>query len=107
MLSVQGVREGQQFCDSAMEFIHKREFLEEGDVVSLEIESRCRFMLLDDSNLRALKRGCRYQYYGDRVEGMRCELSVPHPGFWNIVIDTGGDTRNIRYTIDLLSAATV
>ncbi|MEM9480963.1 MAG: DUF1883 domain-containing protein [Verrucomicrobiota bacterium] len=105
MLSVQRVREGQQFCDSAIEFIHKREFLEAGDVVSLEIEAPCRFMLLNDMNLRALKRGCRYKYYGGRMDGIRSDLTVPESGFWNIVIDTGGDTRNIRYTIDLLSTA--
>ena len=88
-----------------MEFIHKREHLEEGDVVVLEIDTSCRFMIMDDANLRALKLGCRYHFIGGHVSRATSEIAVPRSGDWNVVIDTGGDTRNICYTIDLHAAA--
>ena len=88
-----------------MEFIHKREHLEEGDVVALEIDTTCRFMIMDDANLRAMKLGCLYHHIGGHISGTTSEIAVPRSGDWNVVIDTGGDTRNICYKIDLHSAA--
>ena len=88
-----------------MEFIHKREYLETGDVVVLEIDTSCRFLVMDDASLDALKRGRRFQSVGGHVSSEKSEITIPRSGYWNIVIDTGGDTRNIRYTISLQSPA--
>ena len=87
-----------------MEFIHKREYLERGDLVVLEIDTSCRFMIMEDASLNAMKRGSRYQYIGGHVSEATNEIIVPRSGYWNIVIDTGGDTRNIRYTVNVLSS---
>ncbi len=87
-----------------MDFIHSREYLNEGDIVQLECDTQCNFMLTDDSNFSNYKRGSNFSYYGGKFEYFPARIAVPHTGYWNITIDLGGGSANIRYNLSVIKA---
>jgi hypothetical protein len=87
-----------------MDFIHSREHLDEGDIVQLDCDTQCNFMLTDDSNFARYKRHGNFDYYGGKFEYFPARIVVPHTGYWNITIDLGGGRANIRYNLSFLRA---
>jgi hypothetical protein len=88
-----------------MNFIHSREFLNEGDTVVLDCDTQCNFMLTDDTNFSSYKRCGRFQYYGGFFKKFPARIAVPHAGHWNITLDLAGGRANIRYGFRILRAA--
>lgn len=84
-----------------MDFIHSREYLNQGDVVVLNCDTQCNFRLIDDSNFTAFQRGGRHTYYGGFFQRFPAKLVAPSPGNWNVVVDLGGARANIRYAINV------
>ena len=85
-----------------MNFLHQREHLKAGEVVVLQCDTQCNFMLIDDSNFGSYQRGGRFAYYGGHFKYFPAKVVVPNSGYWNIVIDLGGGSANIRYSIGFL-----
>lgn len=71
-----------------MHFIHSRKKLNKGDVVELNCDSFCNFMLTDESDFSAYKRGDIFGYFGGHFKSFPARITVPHAGEWNIIIDT-------------------
>ena len=90
-----------------MEFIHSREYLNQGDIVELDCDTQCNFMLTDDSNFSSFKRGESFRYYGGFSERFPARLGVPHSGYWNITIDLGPGQGHIRYGLRVIKAKSV
>lgn len=88
-----------------MNFLHKREYLNAGDVAVVSCSHQCNVLLLDDSNFSQYQRGGRYQYLGGHYERLPARIGAPHSGQWNIVIDLGGGSASIRHSIEVLRAA--
>lgn len=84
-----------------MSFIHAREFLNEDDVVIVHCSHQCNVLLLDDSNFSYYRSGRRCSYYGGFYQRLPARIPAPHSGNWNIVIDLGGGSANIRYSINI------
>ena len=80
-------------------FLHAREYLSSGDAAILSCDTQCNFMLLDDSNFAAYRRGEGYHYYGGFFRRFPARVSAPHTGNWNAVVDLGGGSAKIRYSI--------
>lgn len=86
-------------------FIHAREWLEEGDIVVVECDHQCNVMLTDDANFQSYRRGGRFEYFGGHYKMLPARIAVPRNGHWNVTIDLGGRPANIRYNISYLKAA--
>lgn len=87
------------------DFIHAREYLDEGDVVVVSCSHQCNVRLMDDSNFSYYRRGQGHRYYGGFFRVLPARIAVPHSGHWNVAIDLGGGRANIRYSINYLKAA--
>ncbi|WP_430765387.1 DUF1883 domain-containing protein [Pseudomonas citronellolis] len=71
-----------------MKFIHKREHLNEGDLVVIECSRTCNIRLMTDANFRSFKNGARHVYHGGAFERFPARIRVPSTGFWNVTLDT-------------------
>lgn len=87
-----------------MQFIHSREFLNNGDVVKLDCDTQCNFTIMTDSNFAAFRRKARFSYYGGHFSSFPATIVVPSSGFWNIVIDLGGGAASIKYNLSVIRA---
>lgn len=82
-----------------MEFIHAREYLEGGQAVRVDCDTQCNVMLTDDVNFMSYKRGQGFRYFGGQFKAFPAIITPPHGGHWNVTIDLGGGSANIRYSI--------
>ena len=87
------------------DFIHAREYLEDGDVVIVDCDHQCNVMVMDDSNFSSYRSGRQFTYHGGHYKMLPARIAVPHSGNWNTVIDLGGGRANIRYNIRYLRSA--
>ena len=85
-----------------MNFIHSREYLNRGDIVQLDCDIQCNFMITTDAAFSSYRCGGRFQYYGGHYQRFPARITVPHSDNWNITIDLGGGRANIRYNISVL-----
>ncbi|CAJ8563464.1 DUF1883 domain-containing protein [Burkholderia pseudomallei] len=85
-----------------MNFIHSRELLNEGDVVVVNCDYQCNVMLTTDSNFQRYRSGQRFEYFGGHYKRFPVRLRVPSTGHWNVTIDLGGGSANIRYSINFV-----
>ena len=82
-----------------MNFIHAREYLEQGQAVRVDCDTQCNVTLTDDSNFAAYQHGQGFKYFGGHFKRFPAILRPPHSGYWNVTIDLGGRAANIRYNI--------
>jgi hypothetical protein len=86
------------------QFIHGREYLGSGDLVEVDCDTQCNVMLLTDNDFASYKRDEAFNYYGGHFKYFPARLSAPYAGSWNIIIDLGGGSANIRYAIRVIKA---
>jgi hypothetical protein len=80
-------------------FIHAREHLDRGDSVIVDCDTQCNVMLLSDTDFSNYRIGRDFHYHGGHYKRFPVSLSAPGPGYWNVVIDLGGGSANIKYSI--------
>ncbi|OSL95220.1 hypothetical protein EBAG_00501 [Escherichia coli T426] len=86
-----------------MSHIHSREYMNDGDIVTVQCSHQINVLLMDDSNYRAFKRGGRFTYYGGFYERFPANITSPHSGYWNVVLALPpGHRANIRYSINVI-----
>ncbi|MDX6696204.1 MAG: hypothetical protein QOF02_3807 [Blastocatellia bacterium] len=85
-----------------MSFLHKREYLDEGDVVVVNCSHQCNVMLTTDENFQRYRRGDEFHYHGGFYKRLPARIPVPRTGQWNITLDLGGGNANIRYSINII-----
>ncbi|MGV3000750.1 DUF1883 domain-containing protein [Vibrio sp. E150_018] len=78
--------------------------LNQGDIVVVECSHQCNVRILTDSNFSNYKRGSRFQYHGGFYEMLPARIQAPTTGYWNVVLDLGGGSANIRHSISVISA---
>jgi hypothetical protein len=83
-----------------MTFLHKREYLNRGDVVEVNCSHQCNVMLTDDANFHKYKSlGGNFRYYGGFCNRLPARIMVPSSGYWNITLDLNGGSANIRHSM--------
>lgn len=82
-----------------MDFIHAREYLEDGQAIRVDCDTQCNVMLTDDANFSSYKSGQRFTYFGGNFKAFPAIIRPPRSGHWNVVVDLGGGSANIRYNI--------
>ncbi|MEX9852082.1 MULTISPECIES: DUF1883 domain-containing protein [Providencia] len=89
-----------------MQFLHKRMYLNAGDIVVVDCSHQCNILLMTDSNFNNYKnrRGFDHHGGGGHFTRLPARLSVPHSGYWTVTIDLGGGSANIRHRISVIEA---
>lgn len=85
-----------------MRFIHQRRHLNKDDVVQLDCDTQCNFMLLTDSDYKAYQQVRRFTYKGGTFKHFPARIAAPESGYWNIIIDLAGAKGEIQYNITIV-----
>jgi len=85
-----------------MRFIHQRRYLEKDEVVQLDCDTQCNFMLLSDADYDAYQQLRRFSYTGGTFKQFPARITVPASGHWNIIIDLAGAKGEIQYNISVV-----
>ena len=88
-----------------MQFLHQREYLNEGDIVVVNCSNRCNIRLMSDSDFYSYRRGRSHRYHGGHYGRLPARIVVPGDGYWNITLDLGGGSASIQHSIGILKAA--
>ena len=86
-----------------MNFLHYDVAASEGDVVRVTLDKQANVRLMDDSNFAFYKKGDLYHFYGGLATKSPIDISVPHGGNWNLVVDLGGYAGTVRASIQVLN----
>jgi hypothetical protein len=86
---------------AAPRFIHQRHHLKGGDIVQLDCDTQCNFMLLSDADYAAYQCVRPFTYCGGTFKHFPARITVPETGDWNIVIDLAGAHGEISYNITI------
>ena len=87
-----------------MEFLHRHENLNRGDIVELSCDTQCNFMLLSDTDFWSYKSGRSFHYIGGQTRLVRTRLAAPHSGSWHVVVDLGGGSGMLRHSLRIIPA---
>ena len=82
-----------------MNFIHAREYLQEGDIVVVTSDYQCNVAIMTDSEFRNYQSGRKFSHWGGPYTDFPARIVVPHTDNWNVTLDLGGGSANIRYSI--------
>lgn len=85
-----------------MKHIHAREYLSGRSTVRVDCDHQCNVLLMDDRNYTSYRSGRRFEHYGGSYTHFPALIGVPRSNHWNVVIDLGGRSANIRYDISYL-----
>jgi hypothetical protein len=88
-----------------MQFLHKREYLNRGDIVLVNCSHRCNIRLMSDMDFQSFQNGRSHHYYGGHYDRLPASISVPEDGWWNVTLDLGDGRASIRHSIQFLKAA--
>jgi hypothetical protein len=88
-----------------MDFIHAREYLQQGDLVVVNSSHQCNIILTTDSEFQNYKARRSFRHYGGHYKMFPARVAVPHTDNWNIILDLGGGSANIRYSISYVKQA--
>ncbi|HAS8353704.1 DUF1883 domain-containing protein [Morganella morganii] len=89
-----------------MQFLHKRMHLNAGDTVVVGCSHQCNILLMTDSNFSNYKSGRGFSHHGGGgfFTRLPAKLVAPHSGYWNITLDLGGGSANIKHSISVIPA---
>jgi len=86
------------------DYIHGRQHIDSGDTVKVDCDTQCNVMLLSDNDFSSYKAGRSYNYHGGFYKHFPALITVPRNGFWNVVLDLGGGSAQIRYEINVIKS---
>ncbi|MEB7063958.1 DUF1883 domain-containing protein [Escherichia coli] len=86
-----------------MSYIHSREWVDSGSIVSVQCSHQINVLVMDDTNYSKYKRGQSAQVHGGFYTRFPANISVPHSGNWNVVLALpAGHRANIKYSINVI-----
>jgi hypothetical protein len=85
-----------------MKFIHSRRYLNKDEIVQLDCDTQCNFMITTDAEFGFYERGQRFTYHGGTFKTFPARIRVPESGYWNITIDMAGAPCAPQYTITIV-----
>lgn len=89
-----------------MNFLHRDlGHLPQGSAVEVVLDKQANVLLLDDPNFRAYQRDERWSGFGGWCVRSPLRIAVPHAGRWNVAIDLGGGSGQVRASVNVLTPA--
>lgn len=70
-----------------------------GDILSIAVDRKVNIYLMDNLNFSRYKNNMSCEYYGGTASSSPYNIKVPSTGHWYIVIDLGGGTGILNYSI--------
>lgn len=86
----------------AGQYLYKEFDLDEGDIVHVTIDTQANVMLLDSIDYMNYRGGKQFHYHGGHYDRSPINIAVPSTGHWYVVIDLGGGSAAIRYSINII-----
>jgi hypothetical protein len=84
--------------------LHKRLYLDDGDVVEVMSDTQANVILTSDSDYSNYKEHKSYHYYGHFYTHFPARIAAPHSGYWNVVLDLGGGSATVRHSMRVIKA---
>ena len=85
-----------------MDYLHKALNLGTNDAVEVTLNMQANVMLLSDGNFNKYRAGQRFEYYGGLFKISPAILKPPRAGKWHLVIDLGGRSGRIKYSVRVI-----
>jgi hypothetical protein len=86
-----------------MSYLHKRMFLDQGDVVVVECSHQVNVLVIDDQNYASYRRGDSFRYHGGFFSHFPARVPIAETKNWNVVVSLPPERRaTIRASINVL-----
>jgi hypothetical protein len=85
-----------------MQHLHKREYLDQGDIVVVNCSHQCNIWLMTDSEYSTYSSGRSVRAIGGGYRRFPVRISVPSSGYWNVALDLGGGAASVRHSITFI-----
>ena len=82
-----------------MKYSYKDGNFKKGDILSIAIDRKVNVYLMDNINFTKYKNNNSCEYYGGVANNSPYNITVPRTGHWYIVIDLGGGSGILNYSI--------
>ena len=70
--------------------------------IEVSISRQANVILLDRQNFNNYKNGKKFNYIGGNYKSSPIILIPPHPGHWFVVIDLGGYSGTLKYSVRVI-----
>jgi hypothetical protein len=84
------------------QYLYKDYHLDAGDIVHVAIDTQANVIVLDESNYQNYRSGRSFKHLGGFYKTSPINIVVPSTGHWYVVIDLGGGSATIRYSINII-----
>ena len=82
-----------------MKYSYEEGNFKKGDILSIAIDRKVNIYLMDNLNFARYKNSNSCEYFGSTANSSPYNITVPRTGHWYIVIDLGGGTGILNYSI--------
>lgn len=82
-----------------MKYSCKDGYFKKGNILNIRIDRKANIRLMDAENYMKFKNGQAYSYFGGPAETSPVNITVPRTDHWYIVIDLGGQSGILSYSI--------
>lgn len=82
-----------------MKYTYKDGNFKKGDILSISVDRKVNIYLMDNINFTRYKNNNDCEYYGGAATNSPYNITVPRTGHWYIVLDLGGGTGILNYSI--------
>lgn len=86
-----------------MKYSYKDGNFRKGDILNITIDRKVNIYLMDDINFSKYRNGSSFEFYGGETVSSPYNIAVPRTGHWYIVIDLGGGTGILNYSIKVFN----
>lgn len=82
-----------------MKYSYEEGNFRKDDILSIKIDRKVNIYLMDNSNFSRYKNNWNFEHYGGAANTSPYNIKVPRTGHWYIIIDLGGGTGILNYSI--------
>lgn len=85
-----------------MKYTYKDGNFRKGDILIITVDRSVNIYLVDSINFQRYKNGSSFEYYSSKSSSSPYNIAVPSTGLWYIILDLGGGTGILNYSIKVL-----